>query len=348
MLLPQFLLAPCLVLPCSPFDNSGTIRGTVINGSQGNAPVARAEVILQVQQDGVFIPLADTTTDDRGRFVFDSLPLEDEALFLVGANRDEVFHPGERVRLGLQHSEAEVNVTVFDALTDPSPLVARRYDIVIHAEPNLLNVTETILVSNPSTYCYVGGAEGMRPVTLRLQIPSSFEKVTFHKEFYGRRFEMIDGALMTTIPWPPGERELKFTYILPIEKQHQVWERPLDLPCGAVRLSVSGSDSKAITCNLPPGQTADSSELVFEHQGESLPAGHTIRVAFGRLPVPFSAYARWIALGTLATLIVAVAVAMLVKRYLAKREGQPKEQPNQRMPHRRSRPKRRFLPVGSE
>ena len=226
--------------------------------------------------------------------------------------------------------------------------VVRLHEIVIQTESNLLNVTETILVSNPSSYCYVGGAEGKRPVTLRLHIPPHFEKVTFHKEFYGRRFAMIDGALMTTIPWPPGERELKFTYILPIEKQHQVWERPLDLPCGAVRLSVIGSDSKGITCNLPSGQATDSSELVFEHQGTFLPAGHTIRVAFGRLPVPFSAYGRWIALGILATLIVVVAVAMLVKRPMAKREGKSTVQSDQRMPHRRGGSKRRSLPVGSE
>ena len=314
MLLPQLLLTPFLVMPCLSFDDSGTIRGTVINGSKGNTPLAGAEVLLQVEQDGSFIPLAETTTDERGRFVFDGLPLDGDALFLVGASRDGVFHPSERVRLGLPHAKAEVNVRVFDALTDPSPLVARRHEIIIRTEPNLLSVTETILISNPSAFCYVGGGKGTRPVTLRLRVPSDFEKITFDKEFYGRRFALIEGALMTTVPWPPGERELKFTYLLPIEKQHQVWERPLDLPCGAVRLSVVASDSKGITCNLPPVQTNNSGELVFEYHGETLPAGHVTRVEFGRLPVPFSVYARWISLGTLATLIVAVTITLVMNR----------------------------------
>jgi hypothetical protein len=334
-------------MPCLNFDDSGTISGTVFNGSKGNAPVVGAEVILQVEQDGSFIPLAETTTDERGRFVFGSLPLDGDALFLVRANRDEVFHPGERVRLGHQHSEAEVNVTVFDALTDPSPLIARRHDIVIHAEPNLLNVTETILVSNPSSYCYVGGAEGQRPVTLRLQIPSNFEKVTFHKEFYGRRFAMIDGALMTTIPWPPGERELKFTYILPIEKQHQVWERPLDLPCSDVRLSVVGSDSKGITCNLQNVLDEASGELTFGSRGESLPPDHVVRVEFGHLPIPFQSYARWIALGVLTLLIAVATIALLRRPNVRVRPAKSEKTAGQRTPQTRSRPKQKVLPTGS-
>jgi len=324
--LSQLLITTFLVMPCLASDDPGTIRGTVLNGSQGNAPVAGTEVILQVQQDGTFIPLAETPTDEHGRFVFDGLPVDGEILYLPGASRDGVYYPGERVRLDSQHREVTANVRVFDAVTDPSPLVARRHEIIIRPEPNLLNVTETILVSNPSSQSYVGGREGSRPVTLRLQVPSNFEKITFHKEFYGRRFALIDGVLMTTIPWPPGERELTFTYILPIERQHQLWERPLDLRCGDVRVRVVASNPTGITCNLPSGPTAVSGESVFEHRAESLPPGHAIRVEFGRLPLPLSAYARWIALGTLVMLIVAVTIVVLTKRILAMRGSTPEKQ----------------------
>jgi hypothetical protein len=334
VLLPQLLLTLCLVMPSLIFDDSGTIVGTVFNGSNEHAPVAGTGVILQVQQDGSFLPLAETTTDERGRFAFDGLPLSGDALYLVGATRDEVFHPGERVRLGPRHSAAEVNVIVFDALTDPSPLVARRHDIVIHMQSNFLNVIETILVSNPSSYCYVGGSGGTRPVTLRLQIPSNFEKVTFDKEFYGRRFSLVDGVLMTTVPWPPGERELKFTYVLPIESRYFVWDRPLELPCPDVRMSVVGSDSKSISSNLPSTQTADGGSLIFEHQGDSLPAGHTIRLTFGRLPVRFSTYGRWMALGALVTVVAVVGVAMRMKRSSPARSA--RAGPHSGRPSRRS------------
>jgi hypothetical protein len=309
----SLMFAYCLIAPLLSFDDTGTIRGTVVNGSNGNTIVAEASVILQVQQDGGLMPLAETRTDEQGRFVFSGLSLDGGALFLVGANRHEVFHPGARVRLGTQQSEAAVDVTVFDAIADPCPLVARRHHIVIRAESGLLTVTETILVSNPSTYCYVGGAEGKRPVTLRLQIPGNFEKVTFQKEFYGRRFALIDGVLMTTIPWPPGDRELTFTYVLPIEKRHLAWERPLDLTCSDVRVSITGSDAKEPHCNLSRLADEPGSEQTFGSRGESLPPGHVIRVEFGDLAVPFLSLGRWIALGVLAGLVAAATIAIVRK-----------------------------------
>jgi hypothetical protein len=294
-------------------------------------------VILQVHRDGSFVPLAETATDEHGRFVFHGLPVAD-SLFLVGANRDEVFYPGERVRLTRQSSGAVAKVRVFDALTAPSPLLARRHEINIGTESNTLRITESILISNPSSYCYVGGAEGKRPVTLALHIPSDFEKVTFEKEFYGRRFALIDGVLMTTIPWPPGERELTFTYILPIEKTNQLWERPLDLPCSDIRVSIVASDRRGPTCNLPALKSGPSNGLSFHHRAELLPAGHRIRVEFGRLPVPFSVYARWIALGVLGTLILAASAAMFRPRFQPKPSIKSAISRDQRRSHRHATP----------
>ena len=312
MLLPQLLLSAVLVAPWRACDDPGTIRGTVVNGSHGNAPVAAAEVILQAQQDGSFIPLAKTATDEQGRFVFDGLPAGGEILFLPAASRDAVYYPGDRVRLDPQRPEATADIRVFDAVTDPSPLVARRHEIVIRTEPNLLNITETVLVSNPSSRSYVGAGE--RPVTLRLRVPSNFEKITFDKEFYGRRFVLIDGVLLTTIPWPPGERELKFDYIVPIEKQHQVWERPLDLPSSNVRVTVVTTGPNDVSCNLPSRPDRENGAAIFESNDSLLPAGHVVHLELGRLRVPVMTDARWIALGILACLIAAAAVVAELQR----------------------------------
>jgi hypothetical protein len=301
----ELLFASCVLVTCVPSEQDGTIVGAVFNGSKSGQPVAGSEVILQVQQDGSFIPLAQTSTDECGVFVFDGLPADGATVFLPGANRGGVFYPGERVRLGLQNVRAEVAVRVFDAVNDPSPLVALRHEFTVHTEPTVLSVSETIRVSNPTPYCYVGGSDNAeRPVTLRLHIPSNFEKVTFDKEFYGRRFALIDGTLLTTIPWPPGERELKFTYILPLEKKRQVWKRPLDLPCSDIRLTALGIQPADVACNLSPSVIQEAGAVTFESRGNRLEAGHMICLELGGLPVPFTAYARWVALGVLACAIL--------------------------------------------
>jgi hypothetical protein len=301
------LLITILAVPFQSVDRTGTIRGIVVNGSQNNAPVAGGEAVLQVQQDDTFIPLATTSTDEQGSFIFDEIPVEDEILFLPGASHDGVYYPGKRVRIGPSQPNAVVRLVVHDAVMHPSPLVALRHDIVVRPEPGILTVTETILVSNPSLFSYVGDSgDGQRPVTLRLGIPSNFEKVTFHKEFFGRRFVLIEGSLLTDIPWPPGERELEFHYILPIEKQQQVWARPLDLPCADVRVRVVTTKPNEVACNLSAAARGPNSDAMFESHNSFLLAGHVIRLELGRLPVPWMARARWIALSILAGLVVAV------------------------------------------
>jgi len=248
-----------------------------------------------------------------GWYSFDGLPVSDGKLFRVGATHDDVFYPGDRVRFSPERASLQTSVQVFDAIPGPSPLIARRHEIEVHTERNLLNVTETIIVSNPSAACYVGGADNPnRPVTLRLGIPSSFEKVTFQKEYFGRRFELIDGVLLTTIPWPPGDRELKFSYIVPIRRQSQALERPLDLPCSDVRVRVIAGDPKRVRCSLPP--TEGTEELAFQSTGDVLPAGHIVRVDLGHLSVPFAVYGRWVALGALLACVLAAGAMALRRR----------------------------------
>ena len=158
-----------------------------------------------------------------------------------------------------------------------------------------------MVVNNPSNVCYVGTAakEGEEPVTLRLAIPSSFERTTFAKEFYGRRFTFTEGNSVTGIPWTPGKRELKFTYVVPNRERQSLWERPLDLPCDHVRVSVQTPMPDGVFCNLNRGKGGKNGTLVFESSGRVLPAGYKIRLELGHLPVPWMAYAALDGVGNL-------------------------------------------------
>ncbi len=317
MIVVNLLLAIGAVAGSSNLDR-GAIRGVVVNASQGNRPVERAEVVLRARQDGQLVPLATTTTDATGRFAFEHLPVGPDREYLPGANRDGIHYPGQRVQLIVQRPQADVSLAVHDSIAEPNPLVIRRHEIVISPQPGALHVTETLLVSNPSLRSYVGrsGKEGAEPVTLRLSIPSDFERTTFQKEFFGRRFSLVDGKLVTAIPWTPGERELKFTYVLRNTEDRRVWRRPLDLPCSSVCVRVRTTKPEEITCNLPRTEVrrdsdltkSDLTELVFQSSGNGLPVGHVIEVELGQLPVAWMIYGRWVALAALVLLIVAASV----------------------------------------
>ncbi len=310
MAIPELLIAVSLILPGQLPENHGTIRGTVVNATHDGQPVGDAEVVLRAKLDGQMVPVAQTTTDSAGNFEFSEVPVAAGVEYLPGANHHDIHYPGPRVRLSPTDPEANVQLSVCDSITAPNPLVIRRHDIVVCPVPGALSVTETIVVANPTRTCYIGRPTGKagEPVTLRLHIPSDFERTTFDKEFFGRRFSLADGTLVTGIPWTPGEREVKFTYLLRNSKKQVLWQRPLDLPCQHVRLSVETKHPEEVACSLGSGKrdpnwpTREDGtvRIVFESQGETLPAGEVLRLELGKLPVSWMANARWLALGALA------------------------------------------------
>lgn len=302
---------------------TGTFQGVVVNGSRGDEPIGDAKVLLRAGQEGFLEPAAQTKTDQEGKFVFEQLPLDPALVFLPGIDHDGVHYPGKRLHLGQANPNARVVLRAFDAVQSPSPLHALRHGIEIIVEPQVMLIHETMLVANRSHGTYVGEAFGTEPpVTLRLLVPPNFDRVTFGSEFYGRRFRIVDHQLVTNIPWPPGERELDFTYRIPLENSGGLFRRALDVPCGKVSLHVREADAKKVSCNLPQIQHSGN-ELVFASTDQQLPAGFSLELQIGNLPFPWRLYARWGALAMLGILVVGtVAISRLRnRRFLEPRKG---------------------------
>jgi hypothetical protein len=285
----------------------GSLQGWVVNESGAPQPCARVKVVLRVHLQGQFVPVEETTTDADGHFIFDRLPVGDDILYLPGANVDGVHYPGARVSLSADHPHARLKLVAFDAIAGPSPLVAERHDILVEPEAGVLKVTETIMVNNPTATCYVGseGSTGAAPDTLRLAIPEDFQHATFYREFFGRQFRVRDGQVVTSIPWPPGQREVKLTYLIANDKRHRIVERVLDLPCSLVRLTVRTGQPQEAICNLSIKSDVEAGCVGFQSQAP-LPAGHVIRLELGQLPVNLAAYASWVALAVMLSLIAGV------------------------------------------
>ncbi len=252
MLFTLLLLAGS-ALAANPPQLVGVIEGVVVRAAD-HRPVSGAEVVLRTEVDGQLVSVAETAADTEGRFCFGRLPADDGRVYLPGANRDGVHYPGPSVRLSSLRPRAEVTLAVYDAVKFPNPLVVRQHTIVLRPEPGVLRVTESMLIDNPSAACYVGQAAGedAEPVTLQLAIPADFAQVTFASEFFGRRFSLAGGRLVTGVPWPPGQRELTFSYVLANTQRHYVWRRPLDLPSTKVRVVVHGNQPRRVTPERQP------------------------------------------------------------------------------------------------
>lgn len=280
----------------------GTIQGVVVNGTKGNEPLADVAVILQVGPEAALAPVAETRTDIYGKFAFEDLPLDPSTTYLPGAQRDGVYYPGDRVRLGLSHRVVQAKIVAFDTIESPSPLITERHDIEINCQTDLMEISETMVISNPAAKTYAGKQIDDKPrITLQLSIPPNFDRVTFRDEFYGRRFRVVDHKPVTDIPWPPGHRELKFVYRIPLEKSAGVFRRRLDLPCGNVRVRVSGENAGQVSCNLPRSANAGD-HVEFATNEKGLTAGFNLELQVGKRPIPWMLYARWSSLGALCAL----------------------------------------------
>lgn len=320
MIAANFLLLTGLALPGLLSQSDGSVSGTVVNRSDAKAAACRTSVVLRVLAEGQFVPFRETVTDAKGTFRFDNLPVGTKSPYLPGANWGDVHYPGPRVLLTPQQPHAAVELSVCDAVAKPNPLVIRQYEILISPEPGALKVTESMLVDNPSSTCYVGESPttDAPPVTLQLHIPPDFDRATFNEEFFGRRFAVVDGKVVTGIPWPPGRRELKFTYVLRNTQSYRSWQRPLDLPCSKALIRVHDAKADEVACDLPRLCRDGETDVAFESGEEGLAAGHVLCVELGHLPVSWMSHARWLAILVLAGLIVAASWVVLRRRSQAR------------------------------
>ncbi len=303
------------VLDANPPPRDGMIEGVVVRAAN-RTPVPNAEVVLRARVDGQLLAVAETTADAQGRFRFSQLPADGATVYLPGANHGGIHYPGPSVRLSSLRRRAYVTLAVHDAIMFPNPLVVRQHTITLCPEPGVLRVTESMLIDNPSAACYVGQAAGenVEPVTLRLAIPADFAQVTFASEFFGRRFSLIDGKLVTGVPWPPGQRELTFSYVLTNTQRHYVWQRPLDLPTANARVVVRRKHPGCGTSDLNDIPQKDEGEVAFESGPHTLPAGHLLSVQLEQMPITLMAYAPWAAISALVSLLLATCLPVICRR----------------------------------
>ena len=164
------------------------------------------------------------------------------------------------------------------------------------------------------------------PVTLQLSIPKNFDRVTFEKEFYGRRFVVVDHRPVTEMPWLPGEQELTYTYRVPLVESAANFAGLSILP-SSMFASACMERTSGLCRAICLSSDATGGQTVFATAGEQLKRDSTIEVQIASLPFPWMQYARWGSVVLLAVLVGATVAIPRLRRRRSTSRAQVRQRP---------------------
>ena len=298
------------VIPAAAFAQesvAGTINGQVINGTEGGSITAGVEITLLTYVNDALAGTMTTRTDEEGRFQFDVASTEHT--YLVSARYREVdyyylvvFEPGETVTY--------IEVGVCDTTTSDEAIRVGLAHAIISVEEESIQVSQVYWLVNDEDRTYVGTDH-----VLVFTLPDGAYGFNAPQELM-LDYQLLDDNKVTyLVPFPPGERQLIFSYKLAKPDSNDLGiPLAIDYPTNSFELMVGGEDIEVIVGQLAPAEPvlADTGERFIHFQGSGFARGNVINVAISGLLA-----ARSLPYVILSVIITAVAVIIVV--YMVRR-----------------------------
>ncbi len=283
----------------------GTVSGQVINGTADGGSVGGVPVSLISYVEGQLADTVATLTDAEGYFQFDDVDMANT--YLVSAKYLDVdyYYP---VVFESGETTAYVEVGVCDTTDSDEYIWVGLTRKIINIDDEGLLVTEVYWLVNDSDRTYVG-ADGVLFFTLPEGV-CCFEA----PEDLLVDFRLLgDNRLTYLVPFPPGERQLIYSYRLdrPDSRELDI-ALPVDYPTDAFELMVAGGDIEVTVSQLAPVDPviAESGEQYICFQGQGFSPGEAVNVRLSGYSGSgdYPPYIQWV---LIAVAVVAIAVYMI-------------------------------------
>jgi len=213
-MLALLFVAFLLAIPLSASaDSTGTISGTVTNGTPGGGSVAGLSVTLYEYQGMNVVKQYTGTTDDSGKYVFKDVPVLDGEAYVAHVNYANVDYPGTLLLMPQDAGKVDA-IKVYEPSTDASIISLDSRSIVVNgadAGSRLVSLFEILAISNKSDHAYIG-KDG---VVLRLGLPDGAAQITPQPGFDFGDAKIENGTLVTTGAIAPGDQTALIAYSLP-------------------------------------------------------------------------------------------------------------------------------------
>jgi hypothetical protein len=213
-MLALLFVAFLLAIPLSASaDTTGTISGTVTNGTPGGGSVAGLTVTLYEYQGMNVVKQYTGTTDDSGKYVFKDVPVLDGEAYIAHVTYSNVDFPGTLLLMPQDAGKVDA-IKVYEPSTDSSIISLDSRSIVVNgadAKSRLVSLFEILAISNKSDHAYIG-KDG---VVLRLGLPDGAAQITPQPGFDFGDAKIENGTLVTTGAIAPGDQTALIAYSLP-------------------------------------------------------------------------------------------------------------------------------------
>ena len=299
-------LAVCVFCPVrtAQAQGTGSIGLTVVNGTTGQ-PMAGHEVLLlnHSAQEGPDQTLARVVTDGDGRYEFNGLAT-DGSHYVIATRYLEIPYLTGHIPLEPGTGRVDTLLQVFDITTDESALVHSAVHLVIDVGPEILNVTEIIVVENRGILTFAP------PPGLGVGLVYNLPAAAFGLQPMMEGLQHTERGLLFSAPVPPGVSRVVYAYNVDRASIDHRFNRQMDYDVERVQVLVSPSSQTVTATNLTNDgvQQIAADEYLLLSNRVGVGRGMSVEVAFPRV-LAWQDVMKW---GMLGFVVLIVAAGLVV------------------------------------
>lgn len=332
-LLPWCLLLILLSTAVSAVEDhgspGGTIRGTIINETQGGSSVENQEVTLHVERDNSEMESVTAKSDSSGNFEFSNLPTETDYAYYLSLNYQGGDYTSDIISFEENQNLLTVDLVVYDATaSDEKIKITINHVMIERAEKGTLLVSETLVFHNDDDKTYIG--EKRDPSgeheTLRVPLPRGFYDLEHVEGLMECCVSQTKDGVVDTMDLKPGLKKVILQYKLSYTAKSYLFEKSFLYPTSAFYVlapalfQLSGE-------NLTSQGPLQIQEREYMALGrEEIPAASTITFEIGGLPFGWGTHTRLVVVGLILAFVVIAGLSYsLLKRGKGKTSSEKAE-----------------------
>ncbi len=290
----------------TPTTFIGSVSVALINGSGGDAP-SDVPVTLYGFDDMQNTYSETLTTGVSGVYSFTNVEMPDGRAFLAGVDYASTTYGSDVVSVDPATPNLNLQITVYDPTTDVSVLTTDRVHMLFDfSTPDVVNVVEVFIISNPTTQTVAAATPDGTVVTFPL--PEGYTNLQFQDGELGDRYVEVTQGFADTVAVPPGsgQYQVVFAYQLPYDRKLN-FSQSMYLPTSAEVVMVPDSGIRVDSQMLQEGGTRDYQNTTYQmYTGSSLIAGSSLE--FTLSGTPKKSAAAFFSGGTMQNMAIGLAV----------------------------------------